>query len=261
MTKRTRCSSVMSLQRIARHRNQIGEPSRPESSRCDRRRRSGRRRCAWPSGSPRIGGTPASTSSANSLRVARRASTRRSRCRTPSSRRPCRRAPRHRLHARADLRRLRLHASDADGPESSPSSATVFPASSVGTRYVPCCLNSAMRLVVEIRAVLDRIDAGADRRFDARACRARAPRPSCRAGAPSRRSHFISASRELLRRARVADRQHAARRRELDQVGAVLVLIPHRLRRFLRAVDDAVHPGGRGRRARAAARPDRRGRP
>jgi hypothetical protein len=100
------------------------------------------------------------------------------------------------------------------------------------------------RLIVAVRAVLDGVDAGANRGLDAPlAVRVRRDFHAEQMRGLDNRAHLLVG--ELLRIARVADRQHAAGCRELDQVGAVLVLITHGFPRFVRAVDDPVLPGGR----------------
>ena len=92
--------------------------------------------------------------------------------------------------------------------------------------------------------MFDRVHAGADRGVDARfAVRVRGDLHAQEVRRFDDRPHFFV--RELLRVAGVADRKHAAGRGDLDQIGAVLVLVPDGLSRLVGAIDDAVHPGRR----------------
>ena len=100
-------------------------------------------------------------------------------------------------------------------------------------------LHQVQRLVVEKRAVFDRVDAGADRTLRAFSA------VGVRGGLLSQGVRFVDDGVQFvlgeLRDVRgIGQREDATGGADLDDVGAVLDVVPHRLASLFGAVDDAL---------------------
>ena len=119
----------------------------------------------------------------------------------------------------------------------------------VGTMNVPRSSTSCLRLLAHQRGVLDAVDAGLDRGADAVvAVRVRGDLHAATVGLVDDRAQLLVGV--VLRARRTGERHHPARRAHLDQLGAVLDLVAHRLAHLAHAVGDALldrerHDAGR----------------